>query len=154
MPIGQTLKSKPAQMIFLLDPHSKFYNHTFDWHKMVSGSTSTSGIPTTADYFPWSFTVFDNTQTIATTNSPISLNIVSNTPVFDVDPLSGFMPPHPPLMRLPTTWEPWELLLDDAVAANPQVGDKLDVTDEDIARVERWRLRVRQVSSFAMLFRL
>ncbi|KXN87276.1 Indoleamine 2,3-dioxygenase [Leucoagaricus sp. SymC.cos] len=54
------------------------------------------------------------------------------------------MPPQPPLTRLPSTWEPWESLLDEAAAADLQVGDKLDLTNEDAARAERWRLQVRQ----------
>ncbi|KAH8115256.1 Indoleamine 2,3-dioxygenase [Phellopilus nigrolimitatus] len=33
---------------------------------------------------------------------------------FDVDPSTGFMPPQPPLARLPAEWEPWEAALDEA----------------------------------------
>ncbi|KAI9442106.1 Indoleamine 2,3-dioxygenase [Lactarius indigo] len=55
---------------------------------------------------------------------------------FDVDTRTGFMPPDPPLVRLPTQWEPWEQLLDDA----QQTG----ITDEEVVQSESWRIRVRQ----------
>jgi indoleamine 2,3-dioxygenase len=31
---------------------------------------------------------------------------------FDVDNRTGFMPPEPPLARLPSEWETWEAILD------------------------------------------
>jgi indoleamine 2,3-dioxygenase len=65
---------------------------------------------------------------------------------FDVDTRTGFMPPDPPLARLPSQWEPWEQLLDDAQAHRLQLGSKSDIIDEEKARSESWRARVRQVS--------
>ncbi|KAI9463543.1 Indoleamine 2,3-dioxygenase [Lactarius psammicola] len=63
---------------------------------------------------------------------------------FDVDTRTGFMPPDPPLVRLPTQWEPWEHLLDDAQVHHLQLGSKHDITNEEMAQSESWRARVRQ----------
>jgi len=65
---------------------------------------------------------------------------------FDVDTRTGFMPPQPPLVRLPEQWESWEAALDDAFASNLRLAEKKDLTDADLARSERWRAGVRQVS--------
>lgn len=64
---------------------------------------------------------------------------------FDVDTRTGFMPPEPPLVRLPLQWEPWEQLLDHAQSYRLQLGKKIDITDEEKARSESWRARVVQV---------
>jgi indoleamine 2,3-dioxygenase len=65
---------------------------------------------------------------------------------FDVDTRTGFMPPQPPLTRLPDSWEPWEALLDDATMSRLQLAEKLDLSEADRSRSEEWRARVRQVS--------
>ncbi|KAI0312726.1 Indoleamine 2,3-dioxygenase-domain-containing protein [Amylostereum chailletii] len=41
---------------------------------------------------------------------------------FDVDTRTGFMPPDPPIARLPEQWEQWENLLDDAQKSRLQLG--------------------------------
>jgi hypothetical protein len=64
---------------------------------------------------------------------------------WDVDTRTGFLPPDPPLVRLPSQWEPWEKLLDDAQLHRLQLGSKLDLPDEEKARSESWRARVSQV---------
>ncbi len=64
---------------------------------------------------------------------------------FDVDTRTGFMPPDPPLVRLPMQWEPWEQLLDDAQVHRLQLGSKHDITDEEMVQSESWRAHVRQV---------
>ena len=64
---------------------------------------------------------------------------------FDVDTRTGFMPPDPPLARLPSQWEPWEQLLDDAQLHRLQLGSKLDITEEEKSRSEWWRAHVSQV---------
>jgi indoleamine 2,3-dioxygenase len=64
---------------------------------------------------------------------------------FDVDTRTGFMPPDPPLARLPLQWEPWEQLLDDAQVHRLQLGNKHDITDVKKALSESWRARVRNV---------
>lgn len=64
---------------------------------------------------------------------------------FDVDTRTGFMPPEPPLVRLPLQWEPWEQLLDHAQSYRLQLGKKIDITEEEKARSESWRARVAQV---------
>ena len=64
---------------------------------------------------------------------------------FDVDTRTGFMPPDPPLTRLPSQWESWEQSLDDAQSHRLQLGCKIGITDEEKARSESWRARVAQV---------
>jgi indoleamine 2,3-dioxygenase len=62
---------------------------------------------------------------------------------FDVDNRTGFMPPRPPLRRLPPQWELWESLLDRAKSEQIQLGNKPDLTDEAKATSEKWRRDVR-----------
>ena len=65
---------------------------------------------------------------------------------FDVDTRTGFMPPQPPLTRLPSAWEPWEAVLEDAIRSRLQLADKLDLSEKDETDSERWRNTVREVS--------
>ncbi|KAJ3798479.1 Indoleamine 2,3-dioxygenase [Lentinula aff. detonsa] len=65
--------------------------------------------------------------------------------VFDVSSRTGFMPPRPPLGRLPAPWTVWEELLDDARRERLQPGDKLGLTTAEMAHSERWRAGVRQI---------
>ena len=67
---------------------------------------------------------------------------------FDVDTRTGFMPPQPPLDRLPAEWDDWEAVLAEAVASRLQLGDKQDLSVEDQASSEKWRARIRKVSPF------
>ncbi|KAI9000471.1 Indoleamine 2,3-dioxygenase [Trametes punicea] len=64
---------------------------------------------------------------------------------FDVDTRTGFMPPQPPLTRLPSAWEPWEAALEDAIQSKLQLADKPDLSDEEKAESERWRNHVREM---------
>ncbi|KAL4262524.1 indoleamine 2,3-dioxygenase family protein [Pleurotus pulmonarius] len=64
---------------------------------------------------------------------------------FDVDNRSGFMPPQVPVRRLPSSWEPWEVVLDEAMAGNLQLGDKPDLNEREVAEAEEWRARVRSL---------
>ena len=64
---------------------------------------------------------------------------------FDVDTRTGFMPPDPPLPRLPSQWELWEQVLDDAQLHRLQLGSKPGITDEEKAQSESWRARISQV---------
>jgi indoleamine 2,3-dioxygenase len=68
--------------------------------------------------------------------------------VFDVDSRTGFMPPKPPVRRLPSMWEEWEAMLDAAIAANMKCGDSVDVRLEDEEVSESWRVQVRKVRCF------
>ena len=68
---------------------------------------------------------------------------------FDVDTRTGFMPPQPPLSRMPPEWNAWEDVLDDAVAARLQLGDKKDLSEIDQTKSARWRARVREVSELS-----
>jgi indoleamine 2,3-dioxygenase len=71
---------------------------------------------------------------------------------FDVDTRTGFMPPNPPLARLPSQWEPWEQLLDDAQSYRLQLGKKINITDEEKSGSESWRARVAQVCRWVFVF--
>lgn len=66
---------------------------------------------------------------------------------FDVSSQTGFMPPHIPLGRLPEQWELWELLLYDAISSSLQLGEKAHLSLKELTTSERWRRRVREVSS-------
>jgi indoleamine 2,3-dioxygenase len=68
---------------------------------------------------------------------------------FDVDMRTGFMPPQPPLSRLPIQWESWELILEEAIHRKMQPGGKLGLLEPDATSSEAWRDRVRQVRSQA-----
>ncbi|CCM02780.1 uncharacterized protein FIBRA_04888 [Fibroporia radiculosa] len=69
---------------------------------------------------------------------------------FDVDTRTGFMPPQPPLTRLPKEWESWEALLDHALSSRLQLGDKQGVSDHDKTLSEGWRKRVRELPVLPM----
>jgi len=71
--------------------------------------------------------------------------------VFDIDQRTGFMPPDPPLDRLPQLWEAWEIVLDAAVESKLQVGDKLGLTKEEKTISKKWRERVRAVRTTLMI---
>ncbi|KAF8343600.1 tryptophan 2,3-dioxygenase [Amanita rubescens] len=62
---------------------------------------------------------------------------------FDIDNRTGFMPPHPPIHRLPPQWEIWESLLDRAQSNHIQPGDKPDLSEKSKADSENWRREVR-----------
>ncbi|KAI0649533.1 tryptophan 2,3-dioxygenase [Trametes meyenii] len=64
---------------------------------------------------------------------------------FDVDTRTGFMPPEPPLTRLPSAWESWEAILGDAIQSKLQLADKPDLSDGEKDESERWRNRVREL---------
>uniref|UniRef100_A0A0W0EUN6 Aminotransferase class I/classII large domain-containing protein n=1 Tax=Moniliophthora roreri TaxID=221103 RepID=A0A0W0EUN6_MONRR len=64
---------------------------------------------------------------------------------FDVDNRSGFMPPHPPVARLPSEWESWEQILDAAVEERLQLGEKPGLSISDREKSALWRARVREL---------
>ncbi|RDX56973.1 tryptophan 2,3-dioxygenase [Lentinus brumalis] len=64
---------------------------------------------------------------------------------FDVDTRTGFMPPQPPLTRLPPAWEPWEDALEDAIQSKLQLADKPDLSPAEQGKSERWRNSVREL---------
>ncbi|GJE89819.1 indoleamine 2,3-dioxygenase [Phanerochaete sordida] len=64
---------------------------------------------------------------------------------FDVDTRTGFMPPQPPITRLPPAWESWEELLDDARDGKLKLGERPDLSEDDKALSDRWRARVREM---------
>ncbi|KAI0790027.1 tryptophan 2,3-dioxygenase [Abortiporus biennis] len=64
---------------------------------------------------------------------------------FDVDNRTGFMPPQPPLTRLPEQWEPWESVLDEAIAQRLQLADKPGLTNIERENASRWQEHVREL---------
>ena len=64
---------------------------------------------------------------------------------FDVDTRTGFMPPQPPLSRLPEAWEPWEAALDDAISTRLQLAERPSLSEEDEKKSESWRNSIREV---------
>ncbi|KZT02261.1 Indoleamine 2,3-dioxygenase [Laetiporus sulphureus 93-53] len=64
---------------------------------------------------------------------------------FDVDTRTGFMPPQPPLARLPQEWEPWEAALDEALNNRLQLAEKRGLTEVEEAQSDRWRKRVKEL---------
>ena len=65
---------------------------------------------------------------------------------FDVDNRTGFMPPEPPLTRLPSQWETWEAVLDSALTRRLKLYNGPATSDNDRAESAAWREVVRQVS--------
>lgn len=68
---------------------------------------------------------------------------------FDVDPRTGFMPPQPPLSRLPAQWESWESTLDDAIDQRIKLGTPA-LPECEREKSESWRIRVRNVRLLRM----
>jgi len=66
---------------------------------------------------------------------------------FDVDARTGFMPPQPPLARLPVEWEEWEASLDDAVNQKLSLGGTPGLDEESKLASERWREGICKVST-------
>ncbi|KAG1905406.1 Indoleamine 2,3-dioxygenase [Suillus fuscotomentosus] len=69
---------------------------------------------------------------------------------FDVDTRTGFMPPDPPLSRLPAQWELWETALDAAMQAKLQLSVKRCLTVEEKNSSESWREHVRKLPVLPM----
>jgi indoleamine 2,3-dioxygenase len=69
---------------------------------------------------------------------------------FDVDTRTGFMPPQPPIKRLPSAWEPWESALDAAMSLKLQLAEIVEEMEVEQRSVEMeksrtWRTSVAQV---------
>ncbi|OAX42708.1 Indoleamine 2,3-dioxygenase [Rhizopogon vinicolor AM-OR11-026] len=64
---------------------------------------------------------------------------------FDVDTRTGFMPPDPPLSRLPEQWELWETTLDAAMQAKLQLAVKPGLTTKDEQTSGSWRDHVKRL---------
>ncbi|KAF9643769.1 Indoleamine 2,3-dioxygenase [Thelephora ganbajun] len=64
---------------------------------------------------------------------------------FDVDNRTGFMPPEPPLGRLPSEWETWEATLDSALAKRLKLYNGPTTTGYDRAESAAWRESVRKL---------
>jgi Indoleamine 2,3-dioxygenase len=89
-------------------------------------------------------------------NKPQKPQVVKGTPQldtstlaahdFDVDVRSGFMPPEPPIDRLPKEWEEWEAVLEDGLQSRLKIGESPDITPEEAERSRLWRDTVQNVS--------
>lgn len=64
---------------------------------------------------------------------------------FDVDNRTGFMPPEPPLARLPSEWETWEAILDSALTKRLKLYNGPTTSDGDRDESVVWREVVREV---------
>lgn len=58
---------------------------------------------------------------------------------FDVDNRTGFMPPEPPLTRLPIEWETWEAILDSALKKRLKLYNGPSTSNNDRAESAAWR---------------
>lgn len=66
---------------------------------------------------------------------------------FDVDTRTGFMPPDPPVARLPADWALWEDALDHAIASRLRVTDSPDPLDASVLeKANQCHVLLRQVS--------
>ena len=85
-----------------------------------------------------------------------STGLVDTTTVaahdFDVDGRTGFMPPQPPLARLPLQWEEWEAALADAMTQGLRLGDTPGLAEEKRLESEQWREAVRNVRGKCFMF--
>ena len=64
---------------------------------------------------------------------------------FDVDNRTGFMPPEPPLARLPSEWETWEAVLGSALTKRLKLYNGPTTSIEDRAESAVWRQVVHDV---------
>ncbi|KAI6141958.1 Indoleamine 2,3-dioxygenase [Pisolithus thermaeus] len=69
---------------------------------------------------------------------------------FDVDTRTGFMPPDPPIRRLPEQWEPWEAALQKAMHDGLQLAVKENITDAERNMSDRWRLEVSELPTLSI----
>ena len=65
---------------------------------------------------------------------------------FDIDNRTGFLPPQPPLARLPSEWETWEVILDVAVVKRLKMYNDPTITDDGRAESAAWRGDVYKVN--------
>ena len=83
------------------------------------------------------------------TNGPLLAGVPDTSTLaahdFDVDTRTGFMPPDPPLERLPVEWELWEQLLRGAIEHRLQLGSKPYLSEEERAKSYAWRESVNLV---------
>jgi hypothetical protein len=77
--------------------------------------------------------------------------IGASTHAEHVDTRTGFMPPDPPLSRLPEQWELWETTLEAAMQAKLRLAVKPGLTIEDEKISESWRNSLKQVSTVILM---
>ncbi|KAF8830002.1 hypothetical protein HHX47_DHR2000028 [Lentinula edodes] len=136
-------------------------NTTDEMDSFTDNTPTTSSMNSTNTLFPLPSTHFlsqPRPSGIASPSSSSSVVVDTTTLAahdFDVDPRTGFMPPHPPIARLGGVggengkygkygmYEPWEGILDEACAGAFRLGR--DIGTETGGKEERWRGRVREV---------
>ncbi|KAF9236414.1 Indoleamine 2,3-dioxygenase [Melanogaster broomeanus] len=64
---------------------------------------------------------------------------------FDVDTRTGFLPPDPPIGRLPEQWEPWEATLEKSMSMKFQLAIKPGLTEHEVAQSASWRADVHNL---------
>ncbi|KAI3611667.1 indoleamine 2, 3-dioxyganeseb [Moniliophthora roreri] len=74
---------------------------------------------------------------------------MSSEPAESTEFWNGFMPTNPPITRLPSEWESWEVVLEAAMNEGLQLGSKVGITEEEKQSSEQWRLRVRELPVIA-----
>ncbi len=70
---------------------------------------------------------------------------------FDVDSRTGFLPPQPPVLRLPSGWEVWESILDVAMSQKLQLAERVErmETEQRALEAEKsksWRISVAKAN--------
>jgi len=87
-------------------------------------------------------------------SQPLPAGFVDTTTLaahdFDVDNRTGFMPPQPPLRRLPSAWDSWETSLDQAISQRLQLAECVEELENsqmllEMNKSNSWRYSVAQV---------
>ncbi|KAF9459939.1 Indoleamine 2,3-dioxygenase [Collybia nuda] len=68
---------------------------------------------------------------------------VLNLRDFDINFDTGFLPRQTPLLRLPSKWEAWELILESAIHDRIKLGETSGLSEEEREKSESWRNHVR-----------
>jgi len=87
-------------------------------------------------------------------SQPLPAGFVDTTTLaahdFDVDNRTGFLPPQPPLRRLPSAWDNWEISLEQAISQRLQLAEHVEGLDHshmllEMNKSKSWRYNVAQV---------
>ena len=70
---------------------------------------------------------------------------------FDIDNRTGLMPPRAPISRLPSLWNTWEDVLQDAQSQGLKLGETPGLPDHERTKSEKWRSKVYNVRVFPSL---
>ena len=73
---------------------------------------------------------------------------------FDIDNRTGFMPPQAPISHLPSFWNIWEDVLQDAQSQGLKLGETPGLPEHERIKSEKWRSKVNNVRVFSFSSRL